>query len=507
MFTISNDIVNFLPFHRNTPIPHPTFSHEFLTVFNAVAIMPTFAHDPIIWLPMSDMQQNIDYRQFLSDHPEVDQIELLLPDNNGVLRGKRVPADKLPDVTENGILLPGSTFALDFAGNCIDETGLVWDEGDSDRPCLPVAGSLSVIPWMERSCAQMLISMHEVGGQPFFADPRHALAASVKALRKIGLFPVVAVELEFYLIDRQATPDGYPMAPISPVTGLREQDTQVYGIDALADYDAFMSTTRDFAAAQNIPSDAMVAEYAPGQFEINLQHVNDPLAAGDHAILLKRIIKAAARQHSMDATFMAKPFAGQSGNGMHIHISLLNEHGENVFAGDGEKPNDYLKFAIGGLQETMAEAMAILLPNRNSYKRLETGTYAPTAPTWGINNRTVALRIPAGRDEARRIEYRVAGADANPYLVLATVLDSIHHGIGEQRLPSKITTGNGYEKHASTLPVRPDAAFTAFDEGAILRRYFGEDLYQVIGHCRRQEIRRFEAKISPLEHDRFLRPA
>ncbi len=440
--------------------------------------------------------------KFLADHPAITLIELLLPDNNGILRGKRITVDKLRSVMADGILLPGSTFGLDSTGSNIEESGLVWEDGDADRICRPVAGSLSPVLWQE-NLGQMLLAMYEADGNSFFADPRHVLAAIVQMFTDIGLFPVTAMELEFYLVDQQATPDGYPLPPISPATGLREKATQVYGIDALHDYGAFMNDVAAAAKLQNIPADTMVAEYAPGQFEVNLQHVDNAITAADQAILLKRVVKNVARQHAMEATFMAKPFAGQSGNGAHVHVNILDDNGQNIFA--DETLNDPLRFAIGGLQECMAETMLVVLPNANSYKRLEAGTYAPLAPTWGENNRTVALRIPAGSAQARRIEHRVAGADANPYLVMAAVLAGIHHGLTMKCTPSEMATGNAYEQFPPTLPCFPEAVFAAFDQGRILQRYFGAEFCRVMRTCRQVELARFAKQISPLEHEWYLR--
>lgn len=449
--------------------------------------------------------QYSEHEDFLRQHPEIRLIELLVPDNNGVLRGKRVTVDKLASIYQDGIYLPGSLFCMSASGDSVEGVGLVWSDGDSDRTCRPVPGTLTPVPWHKEGLGQLLMTMHENDGTPFFADPRHVLDGVVARFRDMGLRPVVAVELEFHLLDIDPDDDGRPQPPISPATGNRENSNQVYGIDELHDYGELMEEIAEAARLQGLPADTMVAEYAPGQYEVNLHHVDDPLRAAEHAILLKRLIKGVARRHGMEATFMAKPYSDQVGNGTHIHVSLLDASGRNVFAGEDGGITDRLRHAIGGLQAMMVESMSIFAPNPNSSKRFVADSYAPLAPTWGINNRTVALRIPNGNAQATRIEHRVAGADANPYLVLAAVLAGIHHGLVGQLDPGAPITGNAYAQVPPSLPFRQVDVQSAFAAATVLPEYLGVRFCEVYLGCRRADLERFEQQISALEYQWFLR--
>lgn len=225
-------------------------------------------------------------------------------------------------------------------------------------------------------------------------DPRAALARVAARFEALGLTPCVAFEYEFYLVQAALGPDGAPLPPLDPATGRPQTETHVFSLDGLEEHKAFLAALEGFARVQGLPLKGAVAEYAPGQYEVNLGHVADPLRAADHGFVFKRAVKAAARQAGLAASFMAKPFPDQSGSGLHLHVSLLDRDGRNVFA--QEDGDTRLRHAIGGLRATMAEAMLVFAPNANSYRRFRTRSYVPMAPTWGHNNRTVALRIPRG---------------------------------------------------------------------------------------------------------------
>jgi glutamine synthetase len=270
--------------------------------------------------------------------------------------------------------------------------------------------------------------------------------------------------------------------------------------DRAAVFDSILSA----ASFQNIPVDTIVAENAPSQFEVNLKHVADPLKAADHAVLLKRLIKGVARQHGLRATFMAKPFIDLAGNGAHVHISLLDGKGENLFqeSADGTM-SAYLQQAIAGLQVTMPESFALLMPTLNSYKRFDGQHYAPLHPQWGFNNRTTAFRIPAGPANARRVEHRVAGADANPYLVITAALTGILHGIAQHLQPTAAITGNGYNQAPFS---RPDAAVLAanFSDAENITKYLPTGFKDVYLACLEAEQNRFRRHITAFEYDWYL---
>jgi len=443
---------------------------------------------------------------FLSAHPDLVSVDLLLPDQHGVLRGKRIPAQELLKVYEQGFYLPGSVFALDINGNTVESTGIGFDTGDCDQPCRVIPHTLTLVPWQNKPMAQCLITMEHTSGEAYFANPRHVLDQICDQYQAQGLTPMVAVELEFYLTDAKRLDSGQLQPPIAPITGLREADTQVYAVDNLDDYSALLDDIMLAAQAQNIPASTAVAEYAPGQFEINLQHVADPVLACDQAILLKRIIKSMSRKHGFSATFMAKPYADQAGSGMHIHMSLLDESDTNVFACDEHnQPNPALHKALAGLQATMAETMALLCPKVNSYRRFQPDFFVAMAPTWGVDNRTVALRIPNGSGSATRIEHRVAGADANPYLAMSALLAGALHGINNDLILGPKTTGNGAEKTPPSLPLNWVDAYSLLSNSQFAANYFGADFLRVYTQVQQQEYDEFNLHVSSLEIDWYQR--
>ncbi|WP_366655996.1 glutamine synthetase family protein [Fodinicurvata sp. EGI_FJ10296] len=441
---------------------------------------------------------------FRRAHPDVTQIDVLIPDASGVLRGKKVPVESLKKIYREGAMFPGSLFATDITGSTVEETGLGFKDGDSDRPCFPVPQTLDPIPWLKRPTGQIMLSMRNPDGTPFFADPRAVLAGVVQRLNDDGYFPVVAIELEFYLIDRAPTADGLPQPPLSPVSGRRQGETQVYGIEELYDFDAMLSDVYDACQAQNIPVDSSVSEYAPGQYEINLHHVANAMDACDDAILFKRAVKSVAMQHGIDATFMSKPYADQSGSGFHIHLSMLDRDGRNIFAAEDVHGTPELRHAIGGLGETMADGMAFFAQNQNAFRRFQTNSYAPHAPTWAHNNRSASLRIPPSPAESRRVEHRVAGADANPYLVMAAVLAGAHYGLTHTIDPGKPVTGNAYESVDQTLTSSWIQALERLEKCDIFRDYLGTQFVEVYLALKRAEREKFFSMITALEYEWYL---
>jgi len=440
---------------------------------------------------------------FLREHPEVQFVDLLIADMNGVVRGKRIERNNLPKVFEKGINLPASLFALDITGSTVESTGLGRDIGDADRVCFPITDTLSMEPWQKRPTAQLLMTMHEMEGEPFFADPREVLRQVVQRFDELGLTVCAAFELEFYLIDQENI-NGRPQPPRSPISGKRPQSVQVYSMDDLDEYADCLQDIIDGARAQGIPADAIVAESAPAQFEVNLNHVADPIKACDYAVLLKRLIKNVAYDHEMDTTFMAKPYPGQAGNGLHVHISLLDKEGRNIFAGEDPEQNAALRHAIGGVLETLPACMAFLCPNVNSYRRFGSQFFVPNAPSWGLDNRTTALRVPTGTPEAHRIEHRVAGADANPYLLLAGVLAGVHHGLTRQIEPGPVTEGNSYEQHEQSLPNNLRDALRYLDDSSVMAEYIDPKYIDIFVACKEHELEEFEHSISDLEYNWYL---
>ncbi len=445
-----------------------------------------------------------DDRAVLQALPDLDAIDLILPDMNGLLRGKRIARSALEKAASDGVCLPMSLIATDITGNTVEETGLGYDIGDEDRVCRLVPGSLRPVPWQSRPMAQALLSMHDLDGTPFAANPRQILARILDRFAALNLTPVVAIELEFYLLDAHADDEGRPRVPRNAITGRRESATQVYYLQDLSDHQDFVDAVAAACKAQGIPADTAVAEYAPGQFEINLKHRADALAACDDAIYLKRAIKAIAESRGMLASFMAKPFAEQAGSGLHVHVSLLDQAGRNVLACSADAPAPALLHAIAGLQACSSDCMLIFAPHANSYRRFVLNAFVPLNDSWGFNNRTVALRVPYSDAANVRVEHRIAGADANVYLVAAAVLAGIHDGLQNPRDPGPPVRGNAYEQTAIREPFWRDT-IVEFQASEFVREYFGVDFQHIYGQQKLKELRSFYREVSTLEYDWYLR--
>lgn len=440
----------------------------------------------------------------LEQTPDCELVDLILPDMNGLLRGKRITRSALEKVYADGICLPMSLIATDITGNTVEETGLGYDIGDEDRICRPVPGTLRPVPWSPRPMAQLLLSMEDANGGAFEANPREVLKRVLDRYAARGLKPVVAVELEFYLFDRLPDAHGRPQPPVNAHTGARNTSTQVYYIEDLNDFHDFIDAVASACRIQGIPADTAVAEYAPGQFEINLKHRDDALLACDDAIYLKRAIKSIAQKQGLQASFMAKPLVDQAGSGLHIHASVLDANGDNIFACTPDAPCDALRHAIGGLQRSAKDCLLLFAPNANGYRRFVLNAFVPLNEVWGFNNRTVAMRVPHSDEKNTRIEHRIAGADANVYLataaVLAGMLDGIEHGYD----PGAPVVGNAYEQTEIRMPYWRDSIrdFMASD---FIVDQFGERFRHIYGQQKLKELHSFYREVTTLEYDWYLR--
>jgi glutamine synthetase len=265
-----------------------------------------------------------------------------------------------------------------------------------------------------------------------------------------------------------------------------------------------MHAIRDACIAQNLPIDTLIKESGPSQYEINLYHSPDALVAADQAMLLRRVIKALARKHGLRATFMAKPFGQLAGNGMHVHCSVLDARGNNAFDDGTGKGNALLREAVAGCLAGMADSMLLFAPNLNSYRRFQRGTYAPLAPCWGYENRTVSLRIPADAPHATRIEHRVAGADANPYLAIAAILAGMLHGMENKLQAPPPLAGNAYELLEPSLPRYWPDALARFERSGFIAHNFGRVFQNVYSVLKHQEMADFDGQVTPLEYHACL---
>ncbi len=449
---------------------------------------------------------------FRAANPDIAFCEVIFTGMSGVPRGKRLRIHEMAAVYDQGRMLPVSILVADITGEDVPETGLVWEEGDSDRAARPAPGTLVRAPWLGDDVAQVMLTIHERDGDPSDLDPRAVLAGVLARFAADGLTPVVACELEYYLVER----DGERIRParlggVAPthLGGVAPTLHGTYGLTELADIDPFLRDLWATADVQGVPLEGAISEYAPGQIELTLKHRADALRAADEAVMYKRLAKGVATKYGWHATFMAKPFAESAGSGMHLHVSVNDAAGTNIFASQSPEGSDALRHAIGGMQATLGEAFAIFAPNANSYRRFRANSYAPVAPTWGVDNRTVSLRIPAGTPANRHVEHRVAGADANPYLALAALLAGVHHGLTHRIDPGPPVVGDGYAAAATgpKLPSNWFAAVEAFAASAVMRDYLGERFQRMFAINKSTEQDRYFAQVPPLDYAWYLRNA
>jgi glutamine synthetase len=443
---------------------------------------------------------------FLNANPDIEAVHVVWTDLCGVARGKVLRRDEVVPAWKDGRFMPISALVLDITGQDVPETGLVFDEGDRDMLMWPVPGSMVRMPWAQTPTAQYIATVHDLDGTPHYADPRNTLERIVTRFQsELKMTPVGAVELEFFLMDRASAIAGKPIAPKAQINEARPKHYQAYYLQDTDDFAPFFRELYAACEAQGLPAKTLISEYAPGQMEIVLRHRADVLKACDEGIMLKRLIKNVAERQGLAATFMAKPYSEWTGSGMHIHVSLADEEGNNLFAAEDPMQNELLMHAIGGLKAAMAESMLIFAPNANSYRRFRRNSYAPVSASWGINNRTVSLRIPAGPAKACHIEHRPSGADANPYLVMAAILAGMHHGITEKAEPGNPVTGNGYERRAKYIPGNWFDAIDAFWRASILKEYFGKEFVDTYCTLKEVEADRFYAEPTARDFEWYLR--
>jgi glutamine synthetase len=439
---------------------------------------------------------------YLALHPQTRFLDAVMFDLCGTPIGKRYPVRDAAKVWSGGVAFCAGITTLDALGTCWDVNGIGFSDGDPDATSYPVPGTLVPVPWMEETAQVLIAPAPPEGAADWWFDPRAILGRVVARFADLGLTPVVACELEFYFTGRDGVGRVIPAVPPRP--GRAAEAARVLAFDKLDEWAGLLAAIDAACVAQGVPAGAATAEYGGSQFEVNLGHLPDPVAAADHALLLRRIVKGVAGCHGVEATFMSKPFADQSGSGLHIHVSLADAAGRNVFdetTADGDR---MLGHAIAGLQATTHDAMAIFAPNLNAYRRFAPDQFVPVNTTWGVNNRSVSFRVPAGGGAARRIEHRIAGAEANPYLVMAAVLAGVHHGLAGRLEPSAPSTGNAGEAADPAMPLKLWQALDRIEGSAVLADYLGLRYPAAYAAIKRSEFEAFMAEVLPREHDWYL---
>lgn len=415
-------------------------------------------------------------------------IRIAACDMNGQMRGKRLPADMAAKLDEGAARMPVSTLNVDLWGRDVDDNPLVFETGDADGVMLPTSRGAVPMPWLSNPSALVPMAMFWEDGKPFLGDPRHVLGEVLARYAARGWTVVAATEMEFSLLDDSGE---QPAPPIDPQTGRILDQQSVLSVAELDAFDAFFTDLYDGAEAMGIPAQDAISEAGLGQFEINLLH-QEAMRAADDSWLFKALVRGLARKHGFAATFMAKPYAAEAGNGMHVHFSVEDKDGNNIFDDGGDKGSDLLMHAVAGCLAAMPASTLIFAPHGNSYDRLVPGAHAPVSAAWAYENRTAAIRIPGGSPRARRIEHRVAGGDINPYLMLATVLGAALAGIEDKMQPPAPSSGNIYEIDGlPQLAADWETAIDWFENDPLIARILPELAIQNLVMTKRQELRGF----------------
>lgn len=435
-------------------------------------------------------------QQWMDEH-RISEVECLIPDMAGQARGKIVPRHKYNPAV--GLRLPEAVLTMTVTGDYPEKD--FTSVADGDMVLTPDASTLRPVPWAKEPTAQIIHDCYRFDGSETPLSPRNVLRRMIKLYENEGWKPVIAPEMEFYLV--QVEPDeDIPLKPPVGRTRRTEAGMQSFSIDAVNEYDEIFDVMYDWCEAQGIQLDTLIHEMGTAQMEINLDH-GDPLPLADQVFLFKRTVREVAIRHNMYATFMAKPMQGQPGSAMHIHQSVLSAAtGQNIFSrSNGEASEEFFHF-IGGLQTYLPAATAVFAPYVNSYRRLSRFTSAPINLSWGYDNRTCGLRVPHSGPEARRVENRLAGVDVNPYLAIAVTLACGYLGMKQGIRPSEPTTGSAYEQPYQ-LPRHLDDAIERLTACKPLAELFGEHFLQTYGAIKETEYQEYFDVVSPWER-RFL---
>ena len=437
-----------------------------------------------------------EYEAYCREHGTPDRIEMMLCDLNAVLRGKWLPGNEIGKLLDFGVRLPMSTYAPNIMGLEVETTGLGIIKGDPDGYIVPVPGTLKPVPWANGNVVQVLVEMVDEDGEISQLSTRQHLKNVVDRFEAEGLHPVVATELEFYIVKNRADSEDAPEPPDG------SPDAQNYDLEVLSQSEAILTEILEAAKIQGLPTDTLIAEYGAGQFEINFHHTSDVLAAADTALLFRRLVIGVVDRHGLEATFMAKPYADQPGNGMHVHVSVTDDDGRNVFAAEkGISPS--LRAAVGGVLETMRDMQAIFAPHMNSYRRFQPSSFAPTTPNWGFDHRGAAVRLPETEGKGARLEHRISGADVNAYLAVAAILAGILHGL-QKDCPVPPPLDEDGESDAEPLTHDWITAVDKFETSDFAAGVFGETYRHVYSMVRRDEIKELTSIITAAEYRYYL---
>jgi len=435
-----------------------------------------------------------------SNGRDIDEVECIVPDLAGMSRGKSMPAKKFsPD---HEVHLPVSIFYQTISGADVEmDIDNQWAEGDLVlRPDMSTARA---VPWAKEPTLQIIHDLYSQEGAPVNIAPRQVLKNVIRLYADRGWAPVVSPELEFYLIKPNTDPNEPIEAPVGR-TGRRGTSRQSYSMSAVDDYGPVIDTIYQYAEDAGLAIDTVIQEDGAGQVEINLSH-GDPLQLADQVFYFKRIIREAALNHAMFATFMAKPMRDQPGSAMHVHQSVVDAAtGRPLFSNADGSESDYFRHFIGGSQLHLPQALALIAPYVNSYRRyLDEESSAPTNFAWGYDNRATGLRVPNSIAENRRVENRVVGVDANPYIAIAVGLTCGYLGMVKAIEPGPHELGEP-DVDAYPIPLTLDEALTEFEAATEIHAILGEHFCMIFDEVKREEMRLFHREISPWEREHLL---
>ena len=432
------------------------------------------------------------------ENNRLDEVECVIADLPGIARGKAVPASKWEK--QPYFHLPNSIFFQTITGDWGEAAG-PGGFTEPDMTLRPDMATASAAPWADDGTLQVIHDAFNQKGDPVEFAPRNVLKRVVDLYHKQGWTPVVAPEMEFYLVARNIDP-AKPIEPMMGRTGRPAAGRQAYSMSAVDDYGPVIDDIYEYAEIQGIEIDGITQEGGAGQLEINLRH-GDPIALADQVFYFKRLIREAALKHDCFATFMAKPIEGEPGSAMHIHHSILDVQGNNIFTGSQGDETDAFFHFIGGLQEHMPSVIAVMAPYVNSYRRYVRDHAAPINLEWGRDNRTTGIRIPLSPPEARRVENRLAGMDCNPYLCIAASLACGYLGMMNKTRPDKRYQGDAYDAE-DEIPKGLYAALDLFDEATQIHGVLGHEFVRVYSIVKRAEYDEFLQVISPWEREHLL---
>ncbi|WP_245977825.1 glutamine synthetase family protein [Kushneria sinocarnis] len=434
----------------------------------------------------------------------ITEVECLVSDLTGILKGKIMPAGKY--LHGGRPRLPDSIFIQTVTGGYPDDDELrFWNPAELDMQLVADQAAVYPVPWAEDSTAQIIHDCYYMNGEPVEVAPRYVLKRVLELYAARGWRVVVAPEVEFYLVKTNVDSD-YPLEPPVGRSGRQESGRQSYSIDAVNEFDPVFEEMYDFCEAEQLDIDTLIHEEGAGQMEVNFQH-GDPLALADQVVIFKRTLRETALRHGMYATFMAKPMANEPGSAMHIHQSLWDSEGRrNLFADENGDPSKLFLNYVGGLQQYMPAAMPFFAPNINSYRRLmpsDTSGSAPVNVEWGFDNRTAGLRVPVGSAQNMRVENRLPGADANPYLVMAASLACGYLGM-MTRIDARPPLSGSAWASGFTLPNDVGPALSLLSECEALADVLGERFVKSYLAVKRAEHQAYFRVISSWEREHLL---